>query len=345
MALSRVKTWGAEALLFTDQNAEFDNILNNALALVSPWTGNMAAGGYRLTGLGLGTAGSPSLQFTGDTDTGIFSSGANTLDLVTAGTSWLTLGSAGHVTLNGTTGAMRLHNLTTAQKNALTPAAGMILYDATLGRVETYDTAWRGWGSSFDLVASGTNTSAAMVLGSGSSLSTSGTGYINQLGTGTSAGRVLGNCMIAFRLEITNTGGTIQHRFIISAGNSTAPTLVGSISGVSNTLQNTPTVSSGLGFTAGGGILSGSTSIFIFDTADLAILPFGVAILEQTDGFADSLSGLSVAININSRNINGTTRSRIELQFYTQSGALALDTTNIPSGGTIAVKVFGYGGI
>ena len=44
----------------------------------------------------------------------------------------------------GTTGAVRLHNLTTAQKNALTPAAGMIVWDTTLSQLQLYDgSSWR----------------------------------------------------------------------------------------------------------------------------------------------------------------------------------------------------------
>ncbi len=42
MAISRVKVWVAnEVLTASDQNAEFNNILNNALSLVSPLTGNL----------------------------------------------------------------------------------------------------------------------------------------------------------------------------------------------------------------------------------------------------------------------------------------------------------------
>lgn len=137
-----MKTWGAEVLTFAALNAEFDNILNNALSLVSPWTANMAAGGFRLTGLHLGTVGDPSLQFTGDTNTGIFSSGADTLDLVTAGSSWLRLSSVGHLTLLGTTGAARLHNLTTTQRDALTAAAGMLCYNTTTGAFNLYTSSW-----------------------------------------------------------------------------------------------------------------------------------------------------------------------------------------------------------
>ena len=52
MAISRVKTWvAAEVLTAADQNAEFDNVLNNALGLISPLTGNLSAGGNDITGL------------------------------------------------------------------------------------------------------------------------------------------------------------------------------------------------------------------------------------------------------------------------------------------------------
>ena len=39
---------------------------------------------------------------------------------------------------SGTTGAVRVHNLTTTQKNALTPSAGMIVYDTTLHQLQGY---------------------------------------------------------------------------------------------------------------------------------------------------------------------------------------------------------------
>ena len=52
MAISRAKVWvAAEVLTAADQNAEINNIIDKALARVSPWTGSMAAGGFDLTGL------------------------------------------------------------------------------------------------------------------------------------------------------------------------------------------------------------------------------------------------------------------------------------------------------
>jgi len=52
VALSRVKTWTAEVLTHTALNAEFNNILNNALNLISPLTGNLDAGNNLIQNIG-----------------------------------------------------------------------------------------------------------------------------------------------------------------------------------------------------------------------------------------------------------------------------------------------------
>ena len=56
MALARVKNWIAEVLTYSDLNNEFNSILNNANSLISPFTADVAAGGFKITGLGAGTA-------------------------------------------------------------------------------------------------------------------------------------------------------------------------------------------------------------------------------------------------------------------------------------------------
>lgn len=95
MALTRIKTWiSGEILTHTDLNGEFDNFLNNASSLVSPWTSNIDAGGFRLTALSLGSLGSPSLQFTNDSNTGIWSSAADTIDVSTGGSRAAQLGAS-----------------------------------------------------------------------------------------------------------------------------------------------------------------------------------------------------------------------------------------------------------
>lgn len=63
MAISRVKNWVAEILTFTDLNAEFNNVLNNALSLISPLTANLAAGSFKITGLAAGTTAGDAVRF------------------------------------------------------------------------------------------------------------------------------------------------------------------------------------------------------------------------------------------------------------------------------------------
>lgn len=86
MTLARVHTWvSGEVLTASDLNAEFNSILNNPTALITPLTGNLALGAFSLTGLGAGTASTPSLSFTGDTNTGLFSPAADQISLSAGG--------------------------------------------------------------------------------------------------------------------------------------------------------------------------------------------------------------------------------------------------------------------
>lgn len=93
MALSRLKVWIRERLLYSDLNAEFNNILNNALSLISPLTGDLNAGGNKVTGLSSGSSSSPSLQV-GGTTTGVYSSAANTLDVASGGSRAVSFGAS-----------------------------------------------------------------------------------------------------------------------------------------------------------------------------------------------------------------------------------------------------------
>jgi len=49
VALSRIKTWVAEVLTYSDLNSEFNNILNNPISLISPLTGSLDIDGQTLT--------------------------------------------------------------------------------------------------------------------------------------------------------------------------------------------------------------------------------------------------------------------------------------------------------
>ena len=86
MALSRVTTWASGNVLTASAlNGEVDNILNNALSLISPLTGNLALGANSLTGLATGSVSAPSLSITSDSNTGAYSPAADTMGLVGAG--------------------------------------------------------------------------------------------------------------------------------------------------------------------------------------------------------------------------------------------------------------------
>lgn len=86
MALGRVTTWAAgNVLTAAALNAEFDNLLNNSLSLISPLTGTLDFNGNRIDNLSKGSLTTPGLNFTGDTNTGFHSSAADVAEIVTGG--------------------------------------------------------------------------------------------------------------------------------------------------------------------------------------------------------------------------------------------------------------------
>ena len=97
-----------------------------------------------------GNASTPSLAIIGDTNTGLYSPGADQLAISTSGTGRLFVDSSGRlgigtgspaVTLDvSATDAIRVAAGTTAERP--TGAAGMIRYNSTLGQFEGYGVAW-----------------------------------------------------------------------------------------------------------------------------------------------------------------------------------------------------------
>ena len=87
MALARIKVWIAETLTFTDLNTEFNNVLDNALSLISPLTADLNFNGNDLNNLSTGTAAAPGLNFNGDTDSGLYVSAANSVGVTAGGAS------------------------------------------------------------------------------------------------------------------------------------------------------------------------------------------------------------------------------------------------------------------
>ena len=87
MALSRVKTWGAEVLSYADLNAEFNNLLNNPVSLISPLTAAIDMNGFEII-------------LDADADTSITSDTDDRIDFRIGGADGMLLGLA-----SGNTGA------------------------------------------------------------------------------------------------------------------------------------------------------------------------------------------------------------------------------------------------
>lgn len=91
MALSRLKVWGQEILTHTDLNAEFNNILNNVINLISPLTGTLDLDGQTLI---LDAANTTQLR----------SSSSRALDFTTIGSKTGTPGTSGSILAIGSHG-------------------------------------------------------------------------------------------------------------------------------------------------------------------------------------------------------------------------------------------------
>ncbi len=139
----------AEHATFTGALAEITVDTTKDTAVVHD---GATAGGFPLllengsnSALSLGSAGTPSLKFTGDPNTGIFSPGADQLSISTGGVDRLRVASTGDVVLSAT-GYLDLPTGTTAERPG-SPNSGMIRFNSTLGQFEGYNgTAWSSVG-------------------------------------------------------------------------------------------------------------------------------------------------------------------------------------------------------
>ena len=218
MALTRSNEFDTGSVLTEIKlEGEFDNIYNNALSLISPLTGDLAFGGNRLTGLSLGSEGSPALQFTGDANTGIRSSAADTFEIVTAGADRWQITAAGHLLAVddatydiGASGATRPRNMflsgTATLGTALAVASGgTALASGTSGGVLGY-TATGTLASSALLTANG------VVIGGGAGATPTSLGAMTngQLVVGsTSAAPVVAAITAGSGITVTNGAGSI----------------------------------------------------------------------------------------------------------------------------------------
>ncbi len=86
MALSRVHVWAVgEVLTSTALNAEFNNVINNATSLISPMTATLAMGTHIIQGIAPGSAAIPSLSWSTNAASGIYSADGNSVEFAHSG--------------------------------------------------------------------------------------------------------------------------------------------------------------------------------------------------------------------------------------------------------------------
>lgn len=149
----------------------------------------------------------------------------------------------------------------------------------------------------------------------------------------------------AFRVTVTNTAGTIQHKITAVGDNTNAAQadLIAKITSPSTSLQNTPTgTDSSTAFVGALKISSGDPSELHLDTGNAQTTNIGVPfarIVQNSTGTARDLD-----VQYVSRNINGVTANRLVFTTRnTTTGATASwNATLIPSGNSIVFDVWAY---
>jgi hypothetical protein len=95
MALTRLTDWqDGQVLTAAALKAEFDNIYNNGMTLISPAAATLNMNGNLVTGLSAGSVSAPGLSFTSDSNTGLYASAADTVDIASGGVRSLKLNTA-----------------------------------------------------------------------------------------------------------------------------------------------------------------------------------------------------------------------------------------------------------
>lgn len=145
----------------------------------------------------------------------------------------------------------------------------------------------------------------------------------------------------SFVVKLTNTAGTLQHQIVSDINSGALGSFSGKITGASATLANTPTGADGsTAFVSGAKISSANTNTFVLNTNAQTIADLiGSAKIEANSAAANIICALAFV----SRDVNGTTRIRPEVSFFTDGGtAWALTTANISAGTTVTFRVTCY---
>jgi len=143
--------------------------------------------------------------------------------------------------------------------------------------------------------------------------------------------------------QIYNQAGTLKSAFSSEGAGNALGNFWGQISGATNSVTVIPTGTDSSTAMAGGGkIGSAATNSYIFNTN--AQVPANTPPPMVAVGYNDTGTAIIAIINLGSRNVNGVTQFRWELNCYVASSgaAFALTTANIGSGKFINFQIQGY---
>jgi len=161
-------------------------------------------------------------------------------------------------------------------------------------------------------------------------------------GTGANAVKFASQTFCSFVIRVVNTAGTLQHQIWSDSASQATPANMAPVSGASGSLNNTPVVSSSVDFTAGVGVHSAAVFYLVLNTGAVAGTGHNtyLAVVEiDTTGTIPH----TVQAAVGDVNVNGVTRIRPFLVLHDGAGATAnWNTTTIPSGKEISVRVFGF---
>lgn len=153
--------------------------------------------------------------------------------------------------------------------------------------------------------------------------------------------QIKGQQIIYFIVELINSAGTIQHRIFANAQSSALGSYIGQVSGASATLNNTPQVNSGTGFTTGVGVDASATQRLVFNTSSQTEAD---VIYAPTITQNNTTTPLCVEPRLDNINVNGVTRQYLCLvvRNSTTGTSYPITAANIPSGGFFHILVIGY---
>ena len=151
MALARIKTWISEILTAADLNAEFNNILNNAISLISPLTGALDCDGKEVI-------------LDADADTSITADTDDQIDFKLNGVDYYRMTTTGLTTLSST--SLTVANGVTVTAGDLTVTAGDLTMTAgavngaraTVASAATTADIWAANGNQIDYTGTTTCT-------------------------------------------------------------------------------------------------------------------------------------------------------------------------------------------